>query len=132
VSRSPLLNGVLGYIEDLPRNGWFERLCLDEPVSWLVLKKTILFPTKSDLQILSIGGRSHDFGRVGKTKARSSERASSLRGRLALFRTALWKEGLAALEYPATRLFIQAALELGYAMRWFLRKMKLRFLRKFL
>jgi hypothetical protein len=131
-SRSPLLNGVLSYIEDLPRNGWFERLCLDEPVSWLVLKKTILFPTKFDLQILSIGGRSIDFGREGKIKALSRERASSLRGRLALFRTALWKEGLAALEYPATRLFIQAALELSYAMRWFLRRTKLRSLRRFL
>ena len=132
VSRSPLLNGVLSYIEDLPRNGWFERLCLDEPVSWLVLKKTILFPTKFDLQILSIGWRSLDFGREGKIKALSSGRASSLRGRLALFRTALWKEGLAALEYPATRLFIQAALELSYAMRWFLRRTKLRSLRRFL
>jgi FMN phosphatase YigB (HAD superfamily) len=132
VSRSPLLDGVLSYIDSLPRNGWFERLCLDEPISWLVLKKTILFPTKFDLQILSIGGRSLDFGREGKIKALPSERASSLRGRLALFRAALWKEGLAALKYPATRLFIQAALELGYAMRWFLRRTKLHFLRKFL
>jgi hypothetical protein len=131
-SRSPLLNGVLSYIADLPRNGWFERLCLDEPVSWLVLKKAILFPTKFDLQILSIGERSHDFGREGKIKPPSGERPSSLRGRLAQFRTARWKEGLATQKYPATRLFIQAALESGYAMRWILRRMNPRSLRRFI
>ena len=131
-SRSPLLNGVLSYIANLPCNGWFERLCLDEPVSWLVLKKAILFPTKFDLQILSIGERSHDFGREGKIKPPSGERPSSLRGRLAQFRAARWKEGLATQKYPATRLFIQAALESGYAMRWVLRKTKPDYLRRLL
>jgi FMN phosphatase YigB (HAD superfamily) len=131
-SRSPLLNGVLSYIGELPRNGWFERLSLDEPVGWLILKKAILFPTRFDLQILSVGERSQDFGRAGTIKAFSSERASSLSRRLALFRTARWKEGLAAQEFPATRLFIQAALESAYAMKWFLRRMKPRSLRGFL
>jgi hypothetical protein len=39
---------------------------------------------------------------------------------------------LAAQEFPATRLFIQAALESAYAMKWFLRRMKPRSLRGFL
>jgi len=129
---SPLLDGILSYIADLPPNSWFERLCLDEPVSWLVLKKAILFPTKFDLQILSIGERSHDFGREGKIKVLSSERPSTLRGRLALLRTAGWKEGLAAQLYPATKLLIQAALESGYVIKWFLRKTKPRSLGRFL
>jgi FMN phosphatase YigB (HAD superfamily) len=125
-SRSPLLASVLHYIAALPPDGWFERFCLDEPVSWLVLKKAILYPTELDLQILSIGERSHDFGREDKIRALASERASSLRSRIALFRTARWKEGLATQEFPASRLFIQAALESGYAMRWILRKAKRR------
>lgn len=125
-SRSPLLAGALNYIEALPTNGWLERLCSDEPASWRVLKKAILYPTKFDLQILAIGERSHDFGKEGKIRALSSERASSLKNRLALFRAARWKEGLATQEFPATRLFIQTALESGYVLRWILRKAKRR------
>lgn len=131
-SRSPLLGGVLSYIADLPRHDWLERVSLDEPLSWLALRKAILFPTEIDLQTLSIGARSHDFGKKGNTKVFSSERTSSLRNRLALFRTARWKEGLAAQQFPTTRLFIQAALESGYAMRWLLRRMKPRSLLRFL
>jgi FMN phosphatase YigB (HAD superfamily) len=125
-SRSPLLVGALNYIAALPPNGWFERLCLDEAASWLVLKKAILYPTDFDLRMLAIGERSHDFGKEGKIRALSSERASSLKGRLALLRTARWKEGLATQEFPVTRLLIQAALESGYVMRWLLRKAKRR------
>ena len=131
-SRTPLLNGVLSYIADLPRDGWFERISLDEPDSWLAMKRAVLFSSKSDLEILSIGERSHDFGREGKIKGLSGERASDLRGKLALFRTSRWKEGLAAQEFPATRLLIQAALESGYAIRWLLRRMKPSSLRAFL
>jgi FMN phosphatase YigB (HAD superfamily) len=125
-SRSPLLVGALNYIAALPVNSWLERLCLDEPGSWLVLQNAILYPTKFDLQILAIGERSHDFGKEGKINAHSSQRASSLKSRFALLRAARWKEGLAAQEFPASRLFIQAALEAVYVMRWVLRKAKRR------
>jgi FMN phosphatase YigB (HAD superfamily) len=125
-SRSPLLVGALNYIAALPVDSWLERLCLDEPASWLVLKKAILYPTQFDLQILAIGERSHDFGKEGRIRTLSSQRASSLKSRLALFRAARWKEGLATQEFPVSRLFIQAALEAVYVTRWILRKAKRR------
>ena len=121
-TRPGLFSGALDYIDALDPASFFEKIFEDEQAAALVLKRAVAFPTQTDVAVLTIGARSHDFGRDGRVPLFDRSR------NLSAIRRSLWREGAIAASFPHARLILLWFLEAVYAARWlrqrFVRKMR--------
>jgi hypothetical protein len=122
-SRSLLLEGAFDYLRALPEKGWLARVLEDEPRAWARLKRVLLFPRPSEVKLLAIRDRGADFGRNEIIKAVETGAPRDIRGKMALLRSTVWKEGTLAAEFPVTRLGFQAALEAAFTARALVRRL---------
>jgi hypothetical protein len=105
--------GVIDYIEALRPRQAASQIAVDVDGAYVALRRAIVWPTPADVDILALGARSLDFGRVGSMSAQVCE--PGLRNAL---RGSLWREGAVTLTLPNLRLPVLACVEAAYATRW--------------
>ena len=115
--RTPLLSGVLRYIDDLAAPDWFDTVTTQADRAWRDLRKVVSFPDARLGAALQMRDRSRDFGRSEVVQAAESAPPASVARRLVEAKSALWKEGAVASLLPALRWPLQAAIELAHCSR---------------
>lgn len=111
-----MLNGALDYVRSLPGNGGAQALA-DSDVAWRRLRRAILRPDATDVDVLSVGPRSVDFGRSNAVEVLSSSKPDGIRNRLASIKTQLWREGAITREFPVLKHALLPALSTMYVLR---------------
>jgi len=119
---SSLFSGAMSYIDELG-SAPVDSLGPAADKAWRRLRRAIIWPSASDLEIIGIGSRSADFGRDDETEAFTAYKKSTLRGKLESIRACYWREGEITLGFPAPRLML-TAVEGYYTARWAYRSLK--------
>ncbi|GAB5455389.1 MAG: hypothetical protein Hens2KO_16180 [Henriciella sp.] len=114
---SPYFSGVMSYIDTISPETLPDRLA-DVERSWRRFKTSVVFPDRPDLETLSVGARSRDFGRT-QTVADS---IVNTQGKLRTVKAALWKAGAIRRLFPFSARFLQFGLESYYFIRMVMKK----------
>jgi hypothetical protein len=120
--RDEFLAGILVYIDALPAAGAATRIIKDVKPAYRELRRAIIWPNPQDVDMLSIGERSIDFGRTDNITTFSGK--AGLRG--ALWGN-LWREGAIASQLSPLHRPVLAGIEVAYSTRWAARALKLVF-----
>jgi hypothetical protein len=115
-----LFHGIVDYIDALPAEGYAAMIHADARDAWKRLRRIIVWPRPAEAALLLVGERSRDFGRMDTVQGLEPA-AAGLAQAIAAVRRSLWREGAAALQFPRSRLVLQAGLEAFHILR-FLRK----------
>lgn len=103
--------GVIDYLDAL-HPGPAEQILRDAPRAWTELRRSLVWPRPEQAEALSVGQRSHDFGRDENWSARQWRGpVASLRG------STMWREGEIARSGTRLRAPLLAAIEGAYAVR---------------
>jgi hypothetical protein len=113
---NPLLSGALTYINTLPLHGGVVAL-RDAEVAWRRLKIAITRPTEAELQCLTVGVRSIDFGRPNVLRVFDFKENDSFTARLRSIRAQLWREGAIVQQFPVLKHAFLPMLEVAQSLR---------------
>lgn len=103
--------GVVSYLDDLSTNP-AEQLAEDVPAAWRRLQRALVLPDAQAVDALTIGVRSHDFGRNDTWHVRAwNGPLSALRG------PAMWREGEITRSGTRLRIPLLLAVEAAYVAR---------------
>lgn len=103
--------GLLAYVDDL-RPDTVAGIPVDADRAWAGLKRAIVWPTAVVGHSLTVGTRTHDFGRKGTWEANEwTGPVNALRGSI------MWREGIIARSGGRWRLPLLAAIETAYTAR---------------
>ena len=116
---SPYFSGVISYLDSVSPDTLPERLA-DVERSWRRFKTSVVFPDREDLETLSVGARSRDFGRTQTVADSVGQNQSKLR----TVKAALWKAGAIKSLFPISARFLQLGLESYYFVRMIMMKAK--------
>jgi FMN phosphatase YigB (HAD superfamily) len=108
-----LLTGVLEYIDNLEVGSEVLRDCKR---AWPRLKQAIISPTPADMQALSVGARSVDFGRQEFVKV-LQENPDDKPTNLQSLKSQLWREGAITRDFPILKSALLPALEVTHFVR---------------
>lgn len=104
--------GVIGYLDRLGAAP-AQQVLVDAHRAWSEFRRTVIRPTREQGYALTVGTRSHDFGKDETWTARSWRGpVAALRGR------AMWREGEIARADTALRWPLLAVIEAGYRARY--------------
>ena len=103
--------GVLDYLDSLP-HGPAERVLIDADRAWSEFRRAVVWPGRDQVDALSVGTRSHDFGTDATWSARPWQGpVAALRG------STMWREGEIARSGTRLRRPLLAAIETAYGAR---------------
>lgn len=106
-----VFDGVIDYLDALPRPV-AQTVLADAERAWPEYRRAVVWPTAAEGHALTVGLRSHDFGRTDTWGARP------WRGPIAALRgSTMWREGEIARSGTPLRLPLLAAIEMAYAAR---------------
>ena len=108
-----LFTGVLAYIDGLGPET-VHHIADDAGSAWHALKDAVVWPDERTVAILSLGGRSRDFGRTELSAQFVDARSSQILGQI---RKSLWREGALVRSFPRAGRFMLPLVELVYAER---------------
>jgi hypothetical protein len=104
-------DGVIDYLDGLPRPV-AQTVLVDAQRAWSDYRRAVVWPTAAEGHALTVGLRTHDFGRAGTWGARP------WRGPIAALRgSTMWREGEIARSGTPFRIPLLAAIEVAYAAR---------------
>jgi hypothetical protein len=106
--------GVMAYLEALPGRRAAEQIYADAPRAWKRLHDAIVWPSRSDRQILAGAERSRDFGREESVAVVTTSQTP--RG-LQDVQASLWREGAVIDQFPTTRWIWLSALQAAHLAR---------------
>jgi hypothetical protein len=110
--RSEFLS-TLQYLQSLDRQRWFSKVTSDCDVAWPMLRSAIIFPKPSSIAALAIRRPTRDLGRSGADDP-NVQQAGGIRG----LRSAYWREGYLAEQFPRGSRLLQLALEAFFAAKY--------------
>jgi hypothetical protein len=114
-SRSPLMHGVMAYLDTLTRDAG-AALLSNVPHAWRQVRRAIVQPGPHDLIALDVGPRSRDFGRTSCVSDANRSDAD-LAERIRDITKRLWREGAIAREFPIAKHAILPAIDLVQSYR---------------
>lgn len=105
--KNDFFKGINAYIKEKDKYG---DIILESEKAYKRLVKIIMFPKKSDIEILEVGKRGADFGRniqVAVVHPNKQKHYIGLRRRLRNVRHAIWKQGQMVHEFPHSYRILQ-------------------------
>ncbi|SDA28253.1 hypothetical protein SAMN02799622_04248 [Methylobacterium sp. UNC378MF] len=108
-----LFTGVLAHIDGL-RSESVHSIPEEAERAWQALKAAVIWPDDRAVEILSLGGRSRDFGRVELSAQYADARPSRPVKRI---RDSLWREGALLRSFPRVGRLLLPLIELVYTGR---------------
>lgn len=115
-SAGPLFTGALHYIDALTETSG-PAMQAEAEAAWLRLRRSILFPSQRDIELLDVGRRSVDFGRPDLVAALAEGGRAGPIERLVGIRKQFWREGAIARDLRPCRHLLLPAWEIAYATR---------------
>ena len=102
-----LFAGVLDYFDQI-RSDAIPKIYKDASRAWRRLRRIIIWPKPTDVELLTTGDRSCDFGSSAAVPALSAHGARRLRS---ILRSSIWREGEIVQTFPVTRSVLLAGIE---------------------
>ena len=109
-----LFAGVLDYFDQI-RGDAIPKIYKDAARAWRRLRRIIVWPKPADVELLTTGDRSCDFGSSAAIPALSAHGARRLRS---ILRSSIWREGEIVQTFPVTRSLLLAGIEGAYVGRY--------------
>ena len=109
----PAFLSTLQYLQSLDRRRWFSQITSDCDVAWTALRSAIVFPKASSIEALSIRRPTRDLGR----SASDDPNIRQTRG-ISGLRSAYWREGYLAEQFPRSGRLLQLGLEAFFAAKY--------------
>ena len=109
-----LLTGALRYIDGLAGGA---DLVADAARAWPRLHRAIVWPRRTEVELLGLGPRSRDFGRASSVDVLGDQRPAGLIARLRAVKGHLWREGAIARDFPGLAPVLLWLVEAAHGLR---------------
>lgn len=117
---SPFVKGILQYIADLDAQN-IDQQPERSDRAWRRLRRNILFPHESDVELLDIGTRSWNFGRADSHPIIASPKNLSLSEKMRNLWESPWSEGYAVRAFPRSYSLFHFGMRVGFMLRYLVR-----------